>query len=122
MKTTKKEFIDNYGYKVIQEYDKDTGTSIKDIFYQLDGKTIHYIDEYDKATSNIIKKTVYRLDGKTIDYAYEYDKKYRNMFKYIEYQPDGITFKEKSEYDYDEEPITTTYYNLDGTISDIINF
>ncbi|WAN63491.1 hypothetical protein RS022_06560 [Candidatus Phytoplasma rubi] len=56
MKTTKKEFIDNYGYKVIQEYDKDTGTSIKDIFYQLDGKTIHYIDEYDKATSNIIKK------------------------------------------------------------------
>ncbi|WP_268850032.1 DUF2963 domain-containing protein [Candidatus Phytoplasma rubi] len=59
MKTTKKEYIDDYGFKIIQESDEKTGKSIKDTFYQSDGKTINYIDEYDKDTGNIIKKTVF---------------------------------------------------------------
>ncbi|WAN63191.1 hypothetical protein RS022_02260 [Candidatus Phytoplasma rubi] len=75
-----------------------------------------------KILAILLKKLCFRPDGKTIWYLDEYDKKYRNNVKYIEYHPDGKTIKEIREYDYYEELIKITYYDPDGTISDIINF
>ncbi|QKX95183.1 DUF2963 domain-containing protein [Candidatus Phytoplasma asteris] len=133
MKTIIKEFIDDYGIKVVQEFDKITGHIIKATYYKDDEKIIYYrsdktidcIIESVKNTSFTFQEVFYQADGKTIDYIESYERDIDKLIKETYYKSDGKTIDYIKEYDGEDSArilLKKTYYYDDGTIKKIINF
>nr|ABA25860.1 hypothetical protein [Phytoplasma sp. CPh] len=124
MKTTKKEFIDDYGSKVIQKYNANHQLIEEIHHYRGDGP-INYIIQYnpltgyklkqtkyhqnffrdqvikyDKETGKEIKETRYSwFDDKIIHYISKFNKRTGEFMKRFIYSSDGKTIEQIIEYD-----------------------
>ncbi|GAK74418.1 DUF2963 domain-containing protein, partial ['Chrysanthemum coronarium' phytoplasma] len=72
MKTTKKEFIDDYGSKVIQKYNAKKQLIEEIHHYRGDGP-INYIIQYNPFTGHKLKQTKYHQNF-LVDQIIKYDK------------------------------------------------
>ncbi|NWN45529.1 DUF2963 domain-containing protein, partial [Candidatus Phytoplasma pruni] len=101
----------------INEYDLQSGKMVKETHYRSNGP-MNYMYEYNTMEQKI-KKTVYRPDN-TITHIIDYDPQSGNETKFISYRSGG-SLEFISEYEPKSgKKITTTYYNQDGSIKEII--